>query len=179
MPSTCSTKSYLCKLLKLRRSCQSYTITKLTALKIEHLTMGRVPGMTLDRRQMAIGMLNAGVTAREVARQFNVNESTISRLKTRYQLTGNVKDMPRSGRPRKTTLAEDRYIVVTSRRNRFMCSRRLAESVRNATGTRVCDRTVRNRLRAARLHGRRPHVGIPLTRRHRQDQVTWARLHHR
>ena len=123
--------------------------------------MGRAPGMTLGRRQMAIGMLNADMTAREVARQFNVRESTISCLKTRYQLTGDVKDMPRSGRPRKTSLAEDRYIVVTSRRNRFMSSRRSANHVRNATGTRVCDRTVRTRLRAAQLFQQdnaRPHT---------------------
>jgi DNA-binding NarL/FixJ family response regulator len=38
--------------------------------------MGRAPGMTLPRRHMVIGMLNAGMTAREVARQFHVSEST-------------------------------------------------------------------------------------------------------
>jgi transposase len=139
--------------------------------------MGRAPGMTLPRRHMAIGMLNAGMTAREVARQFHVSDLTISSLKSRYQLTGDVKDMQRSGRQLKTTLAEYSYIVVTSRQNRFVSSRRLANHLRNSTGTRICVRTVRNRLHAARLHGRRPHVGIPLTRRHRR--VAWARIHKR
>lgn len=141
--------------------------------------MGRRPGMTLERRHIAIGMMTAGMSARDVARHVGVHESTISRLRVRYQLTGNVKDRPRSGRPRKTTPREERYIVTTSRRNRFMSSRKLAGHLRNATGTRVCDRTIRNRLRAARLHWRRPYVGIPLTLRHRQARVVWARIHQR
>ena len=49
--------------------------------------------------------------------------------------------------------------------------------VRNAAGTRICLRTVKNRLRAARLSGRRPYVGVPLTRNNRQERLTWARAH--
>ena len=74
MERTCSKKSYLCEILKQTHYCHSYIITKLTALKFGNYSMGRAPGMTLGRHQMAIGMLNADVTAREVARQFNVSE---------------------------------------------------------------------------------------------------------
>ena len=41
--------------------------------------------------------------------------------------------------------------------------RSLGRLLRNATGTRVCDRTVRNRLHASRLKACRPYVGVPLT----------------
>ena len=51
--------------------------------------------------------------------------------------------------------------------------------LRNATGTRVCDRTVRNRLRSAGLKARRPYVGIPLTLRHRHERRQWALTHRR
>ena len=83
-----------------------------------------------------------------------------------------VKDRPHPGRPRKTTRREDNYIVTSSRRNRFMSSTRIAGLVRNATGSRLCARTVRNRLRAARLRGRRSYVGVPLKRDHRRDKGT-------
>ena len=59
-------------------------------------------------------------------------------------------------------------MVTSSRRNRFLSSTRIAGLVRNATGTRICAKTVRNRLRAARLRGRRPYVGVPLTPDHRR-----------
>ena len=113
----------------------------------------RRPGITFEQPERAIGMLTAGMSARDVARHFQPRyESTINRLLNRFQQTLNVADRPRSGRPRKTTLREDRFLKTSSRRNRFL-----------ATDTRVCDRTVRNRLHAARLKARRPYVGIPLT----------------
>ena len=121
----------------------------------------RRPGMTFKQREKAIGMLTAGMSARDVARHFQRHESTINRLLNRFLPTGNVK----SGRPRKTTPREDRFLTTSSRRNRFLSSRNLGRLLRNATGTRVYDRTVRNRLdlHAARLKACRPYVGIPPT----------------
>ena len=120
-------------------------------------------GMPFEQRERAIGMLIAGMSARDVARHFQRHESTLSRLLNRFQQTRNVADRPRSGRPRKTTPLEDPFLTTLSRRNRFLSSRKLGRLPRNATGTRVCDRTVRNRLHTARLKACRPYVGIPLT----------------
>ena len=94
----------------------------------------RRPVMTLEQRERAIGMLTAGMSARDVAQHFQRHESTKSRLLSRFQQTGNVVDRPRSGRPRKTTLQEDCFLTNSSRRNRFS-SRKLGRLLRNATGT--------------------------------------------
>ena len=117
----------------------------------------RRPGMTFEQRERAIGMLTAGMSARDVARHFQRHESTINRLLNRFQHGS------RSGRPRKTTPRKDRFLTTSSRRNRFLSSRKLGRLLRNATGTRVCNRTVRNRLHAARLKACRLYVDIPLT----------------
>ena len=111
----------------------------------------RRSGMTFLQGERAIGMLTAGMSARDVARHSQPYEPTISRLLNRFQQTGNVADRSRSHRPRKTTLREDRFLTTLSRRNRYLSSRKLGRLLRNATGTRVCNRTVRNRLHAARL----------------------------
>ena len=123
----------------------------------------RRPGMTFEQRERAIAMLTSGMSARDVARHFQRHESTIRRLLNRFQQTGNVADRPRSGRPRKTTPREDSSLTTLSRRNRFLCSRKLGRLLRNVTDTRVYYKTVRNRLHAARLKAWRPYVGIPLT----------------
>ena len=117
------------------------------------------------------------MSARDVARPFQRHESIISRLLDRFQQTGSVADQPRSGRPRKTTPREKRFLTTLSRRNRFLSSRKLGRLLRNATGTRVCDWTVRNRLHAARLKVCRPYVGISLTLRHRETRRKCARVH--
>ena len=109
----------------------------------------RRPGMSFEQRKRATGMLTAGMSAKDVVRHFQRHEFTISRLLNRFQQTGNVADRPRSGKPRKTTPREDRFLTTSSRRNRFLSSRKLGRWLRNDTGTRVCDRTVRNRLHAA------------------------------
>ena len=123
--------------------------------------MGRRPGLTFEQRERATGMLTAGMSARDVSRHFQRHESTIGRLLNRFQQTGNVADRPRSGRPRKTTQREDRFLTTSSRRIRFLPSRKLGRLLRNATDTRVCDRTIKNKLHAARLKACRPYVGIP------------------
>ena len=139
--------------------------------------MGRRPGLSINDRNIALGLLEAGMRAADVAGRFGCNERTIYRLQAHFRQTGSAKDRPRSGRPRKKTPHEDRYLVMSSRRNRFMAASKLTEHLRHATGTRITVYTARNRLRAARLHSRRPYKGIQLTGRHRTTHVNWARQH--
>ena len=96
----------------------------------------RPPGMTFKQRERAIGMLTAGMSARDVAWHFQRHESTI--MLKRFQQTGNVADQPRSSRPCKTTPPEDLFLTTSSQRNRFLSSRKLGRLLRNAIGTRIC-----------------------------------------
>ena len=120
----------------------------------------RQPGMMFEQHERAIGMLTAGMSAIDVARHFQHDESTISQLLNRIQQTGN---RPRSGRLRKTTPLEDRFLTTSSPRSGFFSSQKLDRLLRNATVTRVCDRTVRNRLHATRLKACSLYIGILLT----------------
>jgi transposase-like protein len=71
------------------------------------------------QRSNAIGRLEASESQTAVARIFNVSQSTIFRLWDRYQQTGSTRDLPRLGRPRVTTAAQDRYIQLRHLRERF------------------------------------------------------------
>jgi len=83
--------------------------------------------MTLEQHIRALGMLEAGMAMTHVARNIGVSHSTISRLRTKFNATGSLKDRPCTGRPRKTTAYEDRFITLTSRRNRFGSSQRITD----------------------------------------------------
>lgn len=141
--------------------------------------IGKRPGLSENERQRAIGMLTAGCSQRDIAQEFNVHPSTICRLLNRFRTTGNVSDRQRSGRPRKTTVRQDRFIVTTSRRNRFMAAPRVAEELHRATEVRLCGQSERNRLRSANLQNRRPLTAVSLTQRHRQTRIAWANTHRR
>ena len=65
-----------------------------------------------DERNQAIGMLNAGMSATVVSRHCGCTRNTIAPLRRRFRVTENVADRLRSGRPRVTTVADDRFIVL-------------------------------------------------------------------
>ena len=81
--------------------------------------------LTAEESARAVGMLEAGHSQRQVAGQFNVTQSVISRLRNRYNQTGTVQERQRSGRPRCTTAGEDRYLGLIARRQRFQSAIRL------------------------------------------------------
>jgi len=82
--------------------------------------MGKNRSMTLEQRNRALGMLEAGMAVTHVARNIDVSHCTISRLRTKFNATESLKTRPFTGRPRKSTANEERYITLISRRNRFI-----------------------------------------------------------
>ncbi|XP_071114768.1 uncharacterized protein [Haliotis cracherodii] len=102
-----------------------------------------------------------GATQHQIARTFNCSQTTISKLIIRYQQTGQTQDRPRSGRPRVTTPAEDRYIRQIHLRNRCVTatSTALGHAISRRYGIRAY----------------RPFYGMALTRLHRQRRLQWAR----
>ena len=72
-----------------------------------------------------------------------MNHTVISRLVQKHGLTGQVKDRPRSGRPRKTSVRDDRALVYMSNRHPMAGLRQHWNA-----GVRVSTSTVRRRLKA-------------------------------
>ncbi|GFU87501.1 transposable element Tcb2 transposase [Trichonephila clavipes] len=73
-----------------------------------------------------------------------------------------------SGRPRGTTPADDRYIVLQARRNRWQTVGEIARHTTQATGRPISRFTVARRLHGGGLFARRPVRCVPLTPAHRR-----------
>jgi len=97
--------------------------------------MGKNRSTMLKHR--ALSMLEAGMPTTHVARNIGVSHCTISRLETKFNATGLLKDRPRTGLPWKTTAKKDRYITLTSRSNRLASSQRITDQFYTATRTMV------------------------------------------
>ncbi|GFU66685.1 transposable element Tc1 transposase [Trichonephila clavipes] len=69
-------------------------------------------------RGRIIGKLEEGRSVTSVAAEFGIAHSIVSRLWRQFQTTGTAIRGFSSGRPRGTTPADDRYIVLQARRNR-------------------------------------------------------------
>jgi hypothetical protein len=100
---------------------------------------------------------------------------TTYRLLVRVRATGATSD--RRGRPRETTLRQDRHITLIHVRNRFAIAVDTARRTPGIRNNRISDQTVRNRLRQSGLRSRRPLKGMELKRQHRIARLQWARAH--
>ncbi|GFT36012.1 transposable element Tc1 transposase [Trichonephila clavipes] len=103
-------------------------------------------------RGRIIGKLEEGRSVTSVASEFGIAHSIVSRLWRQFQTTGTAIRGFSSGRPRGTTPADDRYIVLQARKNR-------------------------RRLHGGGLFARRPVRCVPLTPVHRRRRSLWCREH--
>lgn len=126
-----------------------------------------MPRLSLEQRNVAVGMVIADSKLQDAANYFGCCHSTISRLLKRKRDTGSVRDMQRSGRPRCTTPRQDRQIRVSHLRDRFRTAAMTAQETPGISNPRISVTTVRRRRREAGLHARHPYVGPTLNRERR------------
>ncbi|GFT12780.1 transposable element Tcb1 transposase [Trichonephila clavipes] len=125
-------------------------------------------------RGRIIGKLEEGRSVTSVAAEFGIAHSIVSRLWRQFQTTGTAIRGFSSGRPRGTTPADDRYIVLQARRNRRQTA---GEIVRHTTGRPISRFTVARRLHGGGLFARHPVRCVPLTPAHRRRRSLWCREH--
>lgn len=125
----------------------------------------------------AVALIENGESIRQVARNFRVSPSVIQRLWNRYRETGQYKRQTGQGRKRKTNQNQDRFLVLSSLRQRTSTAKDLQIALRMTHGVDVSDQTIRNRLREANMRPRRPVRAPRLTRRHRIARLNFAREH--
>ncbi|GFY33962.1 transposable element Tc1 transposase [Trichonephila clavipes] len=112
-----------------------------------------------------------------VAAEFGIAHSIVSRLWRQFQTTGTAIRGFSSGRPRGTTPADDRYIVLQARRNRRQTAGEIARHTTQATGRPISRFTVARRLHGGGLFARCPVRCVPLTPTHRRRRSLWCREH--
>ncbi|GFT66897.1 transposable element Tcb2 transposase [Trichonephila clavipes] len=129
-------------------------------------------------RGRIIGKIEEGRKITDVAREFDIAHSVVSRLWKSFKTTGMCSRRHGGGRVRSTTPAEDRYIVLSAKRNRRTTAQQVANQFLAASGKQISRKTVARRLRGGGLYARRPVVCVPLTRQHRTACLQWCREHH-
>ncbi|GFV16101.1 transposable element Tcb1 transposase [Trichonephila clavipes] len=130
-------------------------------------------------RGRIIGKIEEGRKITDVAREFDIAHSVVSRLWKSFKTTGMCSRRNGGGRVRSTTPAEDRYIVLSAKKEQaHHCSaggKSVSCCLRKADLPKNCCQTFEGR---EGLYARRPVVCVPLTRQHRTTRLQWCHEHH-
>ncbi|GFV48576.1 transposable element Tcb2 transposase [Trichonephila clavipes] len=124
-----------------------------------------------------IGKLEESRSVTSVAAEYGIVHSIVSRLWRQFQTTGTAIRGLNKGRPRGTIPADDRYIVLQARRNRWQTEGEIARHTTQATGRPISRFTVARRLHGGGLFAQRPVRCVPLTPAHRRRRSLWCREH--
>ncbi|GFY36567.1 transposable element Tcb2 transposase [Trichonephila clavipes] len=119
-------------------------------------------------RGRIIGKSEEGRSVTNVAAEFGIAHSIVSRLWRQFQTTGTAIRGSVVVVHEKTTPADDRYIVLQARRNRRQTAGEIARHTTQVTGRPISRFTVARRLHRGGLFARRPVRCVPLTPAHRR-----------
>uniref|UniRef100_A0A096MC38 Transposase IS30-like HTH domain-containing protein n=1 Tax=Poecilia formosa TaxID=48698 RepID=A0A096MC38_POEFO len=122
--------------------------------------MARQKQLSKEKRVAIITLRNEGQSVRKIGKTLKVSPSAVAKTIKHYKETGSHEDRPRKGRPGVTSAAEDKFIRVTSLRNRRLAAARIRDQV-NATQTsssrHISATTVKRRLcESGRIAARKP-----------------------
>jgi transposase len=116
--------------------------------------MARNQDLSSETRQSILVLRNEGYSMRDIAKKLKISYNAVYYSLHRTAQTVSNQNIKRSGRPRCTTEQEDKYIRVSSLRNRCLTSPQPAASLNSTRKTPFSTPTVKRRLRDAGLLGR-------------------------
>jgi IS30 family transposase len=99
--------------------------------------------LTPAQRGEIIAYIKLKMGNKEIARRMKCYPCTIREFRKKYQETKQIEDLPRSGRPRITTAAEDRNLKFKSLKDRWLTAVALRRTTITKQGRRPCVTTVR------------------------------------
>ena len=119
--------------------------------------MARTTQLSKENQQSIITLRHEGQSIWKISRTLKVSSSVVTKTIKHYDETSSHEDHHRKGRPRVTSTAEDKFIRVTSLRNRQLTAPQNAAHVnasQSSINRHISTSTVQRRLRESGLHGR-------------------------
>ncbi|CAJ0954523.1 unnamed protein product [Ranitomeya imitator] len=127
-----------------------------------------------------ITLRNDGQSVRKIGKALKVSPSAVAKTIKCYKETRSHEDRPRKGRPRVNSASEDKFIRVTSLKNRRLTAAQIRDQVnvtQSSSSRHISTTTVKRRLCAAGLHGKIAARKPQLRTGNNQKRLVWAKEH--
>lgn len=120
-----------------------------------------------------------GLLQVDIAAHYGITQGEVSKILKRNAETGTPTPRPRPGRPRKTTIRDDRRLIRMSNAGRSKSASTLRTEWQNHINVPISVSLVKKRLVGAGYYARRPLWKPLITMGHRHRRMEWARTHQR
>lgn len=139
--------------------------------------MGKKKSLCTELRQLILQGKQNGASNRQLGRQFGCSEKAVRDLLKRVAETGTIQDRPRSGRPSKVSVRQQRTLARSCVRDRRKTAQDHKLELRKFGGPDVSLTTVRRILRRYGLRGcialKKPFISA----KNRKARLQWAKQH--
>ena len=131
--------------------------------------------LTLESRIRILVLKEEGYSGSQIAARVGCNRRTVTRILQKFKKTGDIRHRKRSGRPRKSTVRQDRVLRRVSLSNRKLTSPELLREWKDACSVNVCTSTVRRRCLSFGLKGCKARKKPLLTVEQRKKRMAWGK----
>ena len=139
--------------------------------------MGKKKSLSADVRLLILQGKQDGISNRQLGRLFGCSEKAVRDLLKRFRDTGSVQDRPRSGRPPKLSIRQQRTLVRSCVKDRKKTAYNHQQELTKFGGPQVSLTTVRRILRRYGLRGcialKKPFISA----KNRNSRLQWAKYH--
>jgi transposase len=130
------------------------------------------------KRGTILGLKQAGRSIHKIAEEMKCERKAVRELLKKVKKHNTLDDLPRSGRPKKTTPREDRIIKRLSLTNRRATAKDIAiKQLPLYTEKKLSVSLVKDRLKSAGLPARVARKKPKLTEANRKKRYEWAKTH--
>ena len=109
----------------------------------------------------------------EISKELSIPHRTVSNFLKQLKLRENKENLPRPGRPRKSSRSDDRYLVYAAEAD----TDQTLKELRNTTNIDISIQTIRRRLREAGIRKWRAKQRPLLTEEQAAQRYQWAKAH--
>lgn len=132
-----------------------------------------MPRLSIEKRIRIVEGIKDGKSQRAIAKIEKINQCTVRKLWIKYMDTGSVFDRVKSGRPRKTSVRDERLLCILSKKSPFKCAPDLHKDA--CLEGKCSISTVKRILIKYGLRGRIAAKKPLLTRKHIKARLQWCR----
>jgi transposase len=136
--------------------------------------MPKGKSLSVDMRKLIIDKFQSGERQSDIAKQLNLNRSVISKTISLYNQRRSLVNVPKSGKPRKTTRITDRKIGMLSKQNPFWDAVKIKKKIPNVS---LSVRSISRPLNEIGLYGRKPAKKSFISVKNRRARIQFAKEH--